>query len=332
MFPRHRSKFDSRVVREWSEPGGRAIDHTTRGARVSERGRERINAFEVRRRPRRRRAKAGSAFTLIELLVVMAIISILLLLMAPAFTTIKSGNEITSSAYMVKGMIEAARTYAKANNTYAWVGFYEEDGSVSSVIPAPDPCSGCTGRLVISAVASKDGTIIYDPNATGTGNFIDPTRLVQITKLMKIDSVHLPLFAASQVGSDTGDTFDTRPPVQNDGGGVGYNASRFGEINAGVPNTAPYDPINSGNTKFPFQYPVGNPVPSWQYRFRKTLQFSPNGDNRINSTYDLRRIVEIGLIQARGNIVPPPVGGAYPGNLVAVQTTGIGGNVRIYRR
>ena len=37
---------------------------------------------------------------------------------------------------------------------------------------------------------------------------IDPTKLGQVLKLVKIDNVHLPLFA---IGSGTGDTFDTRP-------------------------------------------------------------------------------------------------------------------------
>ena len=55
-------------------------------------------------------------------------------------------------------------------------------------------------------------------------------------KLVKIDNVHLPLFA---IGSGTGETFDTRPVLQNDPT-AGYNYSRFGELNAAQPNTAPY--------------------------------------------------------------------------------------------
>jgi len=66
-------------------------------------------------------------FTLLELLIVIAIIAILLVLLAPAFTTIKSGTDVTSAAYTIKGALDTARTYAKANNTYTWVGFFEED-------------------------------------------------------------------------------------------------------------------------------------------------------------------------------------------------------------
>src|SRR6266404_5121733 len=78
-------------------------------------------------------------FTLIELLVVMAIILILMVLLAPAFTSIKSAGDVTGAAYTIKGVLDMARTYAKANNTYTWVGFYEED--VSLATPA-SPGSG----------------------------------------------------------------------------------------------------------------------------------------------------------------------------------------------
>ena len=91
---------------------------------------------------------------------------------------------------------------------------------------------------------------------------------------------------------------------------------------------------NNGLTKFPFQYPVGNPVPTAQYRFRRTLRFSPTGECRINSTYDVRTVVEVGLLQTHGNVTPTPSPspGQYPGNVIAVRITGFGGNVKIYRR
>jgi type II secretory pathway pseudopilin PulG len=269
---------------------------------------------------------------LLELLIVVGIIGLMLVLLRPAFTYIKGGNDVTSAAYNIKGVLDTARTYAQANNTYVWVGFYEEDVSQASVIPAPDPrCTGCVGRFVMSIVASKDGTDLgadASSSLTGTENFIDAMKLVQVNKLVKIDNVHLPLFA---LGTGTGDTFDARPSPTP---ATDAPFSRFGELNALPPNTAPYEPTNGGLTKFPFQYPVGNPVPTWQYRFRRTLRFSPTGESRINSTYDARRFVELGLLQTHGNLThtPSPGPGQYPGNVIAIQIGGIGGNVRIYRR
>src|SRR4030095_1184864 len=61
-------------------------------------------------------ALRDGGFTLIELLVVMGIIAILMVLVAPAFTNMKSGNDFTSAVYGIQGLLENARTYAKANH------------------------------------------------------------------------------------------------------------------------------------------------------------------------------------------------------------------------
>ena len=55
-------------------------------------------------RSRQQRERA-SAFTLLELLIVVGIIAILLVLLAPAFTNIKSAGNVTSAAYTIKGAL-----------------------------------------------------------------------------------------------------------------------------------------------------------------------------------------------------------------------------------
>jgi prepilin-type N-terminal cleavage/methylation domain-containing protein len=262
------------------------------------------------------------AFTLVELVIVIGIIAVLTLFLAPAFTSLKGANDLTNAAFTLKGVLEQARTYARVNNTYAWVGFYEENGSIASTNP---PTAG-NGRLVISSAASVDGTTVYSL----TPGPIDPTRLTQIGRLIRIDNLHLPLFA---IGSGTGDTFDTRPVLQFEPT-AGYNYSRFGELNGATPHRAPYT-----NSQYPFQYPVGSPAPGAQYTFLKTLQFSPRGESRINgNNYDVRRVVEIGLLQTRGGIVPAAITGAgtstatYRGDVIAVQISGLGSVVKLYRR
>jgi prepilin-type N-terminal cleavage/methylation domain-containing protein len=271
--------------------------------------------------------KRFSGFTLLELLIVIGIVAVLLVLIAPGFTSLKSARDVTSAAYTIKGVLDTARTYAKANNTYTWIGFYEEDVSQASIAHGADPCTGCMGRLVLSIVASKDGTTVYDPNSLNNPDPINPAKLVQVGKLIKLENVHLPLFAA---GTGTGDTFDARPspsPASD------ANYSRFGELNVASP-TAPIT-----NSQFPFWYPLtAASQAEAQYYFKKTLQFSPRGDSRINSTYDIRRVVEVGLLQTHGTATPVPVSGGgtsnvvFSGNVAAVQINGFAGDVKIYRR
>src|SRR5881397_4058991 len=179
------------------------------GGRVGCDCRSRLNSHASAKNPQRccaaftleKQRERASAFTLLELLIVVGIVALLMVLIAPAFTYIKGGTDVTSAAYTIKGVLDTARTYAKANNTYTWVGFYEEDVSQSSTNPA----TAGTGRIVMSIVASKDGTTVYNANTPAT---IDATKIIQVGKLVKIDNVHFPIF---NPGSNTGDTFDTRP-------------------------------------------------------------------------------------------------------------------------
>src|SRR5437773_8028761 len=195
----------------------------------------------------------ASAFTLLELLIVMGIIGVLLVLIAPAFTYIKGGTDVTSSAYTIQGVLDTARTYAKANNTYTWVGFFEED--VSSTTPGMPG----VGRLVMSIVASKDGTIIYDPTNLAQQDLT--TRVLQVGKLAKIDNVHL--WTHTDAPSGAGSTFDTRPNVLS---------------------TYCIGSSSPAASTIPFGYPVGNPAPAAQYTFVKAIQFSPRGEARINNS------------------------------------------------
>jgi prepilin-type N-terminal cleavage/methylation domain-containing protein len=263
--------------------------------------RERSRAFTLPKLRERSRA-----FTLVELLVVMSIIAILLVLMAPAFTTLKSAGDVTSAADTIKGVLDQARTYAMANNTYSWVGFYEEDVSQPSIVHGVDPCTGCVGRVVMSIVASKDGTTVYDSNSPAK---IETTKLIQLGKLTKIENVHLATFSN---GSGTGSTFATRPAV----------TYRIG------------DGATPPNSLTPFQYPVGNPEPVAQYTFVKAVQFSPRGEARIDnstSSYPLQTAAEIGMIPTHSTTVANANPNLVP-NRVAIQFTGVGGDVKIYRQ
>jgi prepilin-type N-terminal cleavage/methylation domain-containing protein len=255
---------------------------------------------------RRAVALREGGFTLLELLIVIGIIGLLLVLVAPAFTTIKGGTDVTDAAYTIKGALDTARTYAKANNTYTWVGFFEED-------PTNPPAQG-NGRIVISTVASKDGTMIY-ANPPTSAVTLDPARLVQLGKLTKIENSHLKTFTD---GSGTGESFDTRPLV---------GTAPRPDLDARIGDTTPRSPVSTLQAS-QFQYPVGGSSPPAQYNFTKIIQFSPSGDSRVaNSSYSAKPVVEVGLQPAHGTA---PDNNST--NVAAVQLTGFGGNVKIYRR
>ena len=241
----------------------------------------------------------GGGFTLIELMVVIGVISLLMVLVVPAVSNLKGSGDLTNAAFTISGALQQARSHALGNNTYVWVGFCEEDASQSSTSPATPGI----GRVVISIVASKDGTIIYDPNSLAT---IDPTRLTQVGNLIKIQNAHLATFTD---GSGTGSLFDTRPSVT-------YSTARIGDTT----------PPSASLT--PFQYPVGTPAPTAQYAFLKAIQFSPRGEARINNNnFTLKTATEVGLRQTHGAAID-----TVNPNVVAIQFSAISGNTKIYRR
>ena len=246
------------------------------------------------------------AFSLLELVVVIAIMLIVAALIAPALTSLKGAGDVTSAAYTIKGILEQARTYAIANSTYTWVGFYEEDASQ----PSTNPATVGTGRLVVSVVASKDGTTIYSGTLSSPATELDPTKLIQVGKLTKIDQIHLETFP-DPTAAPPPDNFATRPVP---GATPGSNTARIGD-------TSPDNPSLS-----PFRYPVASAA---QYTFTKAVQFSPRGEATIdNNNYSLKSVIEIGLQSTHG-VTPEP---SPVKNPVAVQVTGSGGNIKIYRK
>ena len=250
-----------------------------------------------------KRSPHNRAFTLLELLVVISIMGIVAALLAPAFNNIRGANDVTNSAYVVAGALEQGRAYAMANNTFVWVGFYEEDASAASPTNSTPPYPG-VGRVVIAAVASTDGTKIFDDADPAAS--LPAARLRAIGKLIKVEGLHLADLGAPSGGDPA--SLDGRPnhPYTE---GQTLSADHYNRISSESPDA----------TRFPFT--MGG------YTFHKTVRFSPRGEANLNSTYSLKRFAEIGMIPARGAAVD-----RASSNTVALQFSGVAGNFKIYRK
>src|SRR5438552_3578463 len=144
------------------------------------------------------------AFTLLELLVVIAIIIILTTLLAPAFSSLKSAGDVTSTAYTVKGVLDQARTFAMANNTYTWVGV---SGSIGANTTPP-----VTGQVALAIVASNDGTNL-GTNSTATSALVVGNGVGTVTEVGKViwlDNAHI---GDTGVPTNNGTEFESRPNV-----------------------------------------------------------------------------------------------------------------------
>lgn len=150
-------------------------------------------------------------------------------------------------------------------------------------------------------MASADGTKIFEDGMAPAS--LPEARLFPLGRLVKISGVHLT-DVGSPSGGGEGTGLEDRPatPYQDD-----------------APEQCRISSTHGGRTPFPFKQNG--------YTFYKTLRFSPSGEVSINGSPVPRRLGEIGLVPAQGDQVMEA-----SENLAAIQFSGMGGNVRTYRR
>jgi prepilin-type N-terminal cleavage/methylation domain-containing protein len=256
------------------------------------------------------RSPAGiRAFTLIELLVVVAIMVAMYALVVPAITGIKGASDLTSAAYQIKGALELGRTYAVSNNTYTWVGFFEQNIANTTATPA---ASG-TGQLVISIVASNDGTSIYNKtqaSTTGGTQNLPASRLVQVNKLIKLGSVHVFDATSITVGARPAKTISTS-----------YLAG-LSPTSSSPLFSFPY-PLVSG-TVYTFGASSSRPAPP----MNGIVQFDPQGEaiSECGPMTGPAPSYEIAIQATHGTAI------ASSSNIIALDVSGLTGEVTMYRR
>ena len=268
-------------------------------------------------------AQQRRAFTLLEMLVVMGIIAILMVLVAPAFTNLKSAGDVTNAVYGIQGLLDNARTYAKANNTYVFVGFAEVDSSVDSSV---NPQVTGNGRVAVAVVASKDGTRHFQYATSGQGsdwqsNYADSSKpeyrgghLVAVGNLQRYENLHFLV--------DFGSWTQAAHPTSN--------MARF------QPSNTTYTLGNSGSSSVtPFTWPLGSPLASgYQYRFNKVISFDPQGVARIataTNADEVTTVMEIDFQPSHGTAVPAAPTNQDVGNHAVIQIGPPSGANRVYR-
>ena len=129
------------------------------------------------------RPRYNQGFSLIELLMVLAIMAILISVAMLSLRGINSSGNFNLSLNQISGVLEQARSYAVAQDTYVWVALYENDQTSTGL-----------KDVYVAAFASNDGT---DPfNWTGSVTFPTPgtvggTTLSQVTHMTHCSGLHL---------------------------------------------------------------------------------------------------------------------------------------------
>jgi len=106
--------------------------------------------------------KGRAAFTLIELLVVMSIIGMLAMITLPALASLNNSGSVNRAVSGIPLLLDQARAYAMAHNTYVWVGFASDSPSQQLVVGAVSGTTGDAGDLNTGALVPVSRPLVFD--------------------------------------------------------------------------------------------------------------------------------------------------------------------------
>lgn len=234
---------------------------------------------------------------------VMGVIVLILGLTGPVLTSFAPARNLTSSVFTMADLLDQSRSYAMGNNTYVFFGVAEFDDSLST---SGTQQSG-VGRVVAMAVASQDGTSIYDVNNL-TAWSATSSNLTPVGNPRVFENLHL--------------ADDTQSPPA-----VPSTLAR-----QSVP-----DGYRVGNTQFtsatPFAFPLGQSATTCRYYFTKVIAFDPQGVARVITSAGSDAVpasIEMDLQQSHGTVAPP-LPSDTSSNYTALQCDGLTGSARVYR-
>jgi len=235
-----------------------------------------------------------SAFSLMELLAVMAIIVIMATLAVPAMNAIKGGSDLSKTASDLSDLVQQARAYAMANNTYVYLGLQEVDPAQKGYSRNPKG-----GQIIAAVVASTTG-LRPTANPSAPGN-LTKDEIQPISRLQKFDNVHL---------ASSGDM-----------GGTGGMADRETDSSVVVD-------LGSTEAVTTFEWSAGSG--GSPTTLQKVIEFDPQGVARYqdgSAAESIKGWIEIPLQPSKGNAGVA----ANEKNAAALQVDGMTGAVQIYR-
>jgi hypothetical protein len=223
---------------------------------------------------------------------------VVLALAGPSLLNLKGTRDTSTSAVQIASILDQARAYPMANNTYVFVGLAEVSVSASTTP---------LGRVAVAVVASKDGMKHFSTATTGQGSdwqagYGNGGFLAPLGKLQRFDNMHL----ASSIPNPANSPM-TRPVVSQD-----YTLG-----NASCASSTP------------FTWPLGTMLSGgYQYQFVKVIQFDPQGVARITFSSNGNEIgsyIEIDLQPTNGAVL------SSSPNVAAIQIDCMTGVNHIYQ-
>jgi len=260
--------------------------------------------------PALRSKRAGNrAFTLIELLVVVAIMGLLAAISLPALKGLSGAEKFTQEIGQITGILEQARSYAMAQNTYVWVAIYPYDPSMLT----PSDASG--DALFIATLASNDGS---DPIGWTSASVVPVPGIVSGTTTTISEILRVASF--KQITIRTQNYFTQ-----------GSGASQIASLPSGIedpltgPSATPTFQITvKGVSAASLILPATVPSDAPTAQAVSVIQFTPSGAARINGSpidsvwIDLQRAKAKGVIDAD--------------NIAAIRINGLTGLTSLYRK
>jgi prepilin-type N-terminal cleavage/methylation domain-containing protein len=272
----------------------------------------------------------SSGFTLVELLVVMIIMGLLAALAVVGFSATNDAQNFASEVNDIQQILNDARAYAMANDTYVYVGLEEVDASVATTSTQTQYTLGKNGgRIGIGVAASIDGTasLSQTTGSVTTGDI--SANLVPISKLRVFNGITLmPAYATIAQSTITPKT----SPL--------YNKVFVTKL-----YSVGYDFLNQGDG-LPYQYfhwPLTSATPL--YTFDTVLVYAPDGSARLLAYLYTKtnqpNWYEMDLESMHGTAVPNSAAtGSYTGGTIAtavrghevgiIQIDGVSGNTQLY--